>query len=245
MTPKTPRYPFICFSKNKNDAQKISPVFFHSWGDLRFIMPGFSPQPNIEIFIKLMGEKNTVICPEKQIDPSMITESGYWKNNVLSPKTKLEDYQCVQIVVRVVGDILPRVNVYYSNWLKYVRRTSSDIHYIEYWDNPQQKYCISLNCEINNPQSKTKTKEYVDSNGRNILLSKTRRKEYELQTGYFDSYLHDALKEAFMFPHLQIDGKDMFESGDYDIDWANADATGCATAKTKVSEQHIERYSYC
>jgi len=37
----------------------------------------------------------------------------------------------------------------------------------------------------------------------------------------------------------------MFESGDYNIDWGNKDENNCATAKTKVSEQDTNKYSFC
>jgi len=135
---------------------------------------------------------------------------------------------------------------YYSNIFKYIGCDTDNTHVFEYWDTDDvSRQRIRLSCVIDNPQSKTEKSDYTDSNGVNISLSKTRRKEYSLTTDFYPESVHDAIKEIFLYPNLLVDDEQMYESGDYDISWDEEDENDNARATTKLSEQDINRYSIC
>jgi hypothetical protein len=104
---------------------------------------------------------------------------------------------------------------------------------------------IRLSCILDKSQSKTDKSEYTDANGIVHSLSKTRRKEYELNIDFYPEPVHDAIKEMLSHPFLMVDGIAMYESGDYDIAWDEKDENGHARATTKLSEQNISRFSTC
>jgi hypothetical protein len=108
-------------------------------------------------------------------------------------------------------------------------------------------------CTVDSPQAKTNTTEYATASGSVKLLSKTRRKEYLMKTGFYSEYMHDAIKEMLMHPDLSIliGGNEngvfvpVYESGDYDVDWSNKDENDFAPAETRLSEQETDKYFNC
>ena len=150
-------------------------------------------------------------------------------------------------VIMAPGDCFRIVaGSYFSTPFKYTGCDTENTCVFEYWEKEDDhRQRIRISCIIENPQSKTEKSEYVDSNGLTVSLSKTRRKEYDFSTGFYPEYVHDAIKEIFLYPGLLIGGVPMYESGDYGIEWEEKDGNGDARAKTKVSEQDINRYSIC
>jgi hypothetical protein len=110
-------------------------------------------------------------------------------------------------------------------------------------DAPAQK--VRLSCTMDAPQSKTDKSEYTDMNGTVHVLSKTRRKEYDLSFDFYPETVHDAIREMLNYPFLTVDDTAMYESGDYEILWEEKDENGHARATTKLSEQNISRFSAC
>jgi hypothetical protein len=102
---------------------------------------------------------------------------------------------------------------------------------------------VRLNCIIDSVQSKTEKTEYTESTGYVRMLSKTHRKEYQLQTDFYPEFIHNAIEEMLLYPSLSVDGLPVYESGDYEIDWEDKDENGNAKATTDLSEQLINRFS--
>ena len=171
-------------------------------------------------------------------------------SSVLNFKKIFANGDCFRLMVCAAPDG-GTYNVYFSNLLIYNYNFTEENNFnlFEYWDNSenngQNRYFARLSCTIDGAQSKTDTTEYEDSNGKKILLHKKRRKEFDLQFDFYPESMHDTIKEILMFPNLKINDVPMFESGDYNIDWGNKDENNCAMAKTKVSEQDINKYSFC
>lgn len=137
---------------------------------------------------------------------------------------------------------------YFSNPFQYIGCDTENTLVFKYWDeddNDLHEQSVRISCFIDKPQSKTDKSEYVDSNGLNISLSKTRRKEYDLTTDFYPESVHDAIKEILLYPNLLVDEISMYESGDYEIEWDEKDENDNARATTKLSEQDISRYSIC
>jgi len=135
---------------------------------------------------------------------------------------------------------------YISTPFQYIGCNTENTHVFEYWDKEYDRHKkVRISCVIDNPQSKTEKSEYVDANGTNHSLSKTRRKEINLTTDFYPEYVHDAIKEILLYPNLLVDDVAVFESGDYDIAWDEKDEYDNARATTKLSEQDINRYSIC
>ena len=138
------------------------------------------------------------------------------------------------------------INGYYSNFFAYIGCDDDNTHLVEFWSNNEEsKSRIRLACSIDNPQSKTKKEEYVDSNGYVQTLSKVRRKEYDLTTDFYPDSLHDAIKEILIYPHLLVDGVLVYEAGDYSIGWDEKDGNGNAKATTTLAEQGVNKFSIC
>jgi hypothetical protein len=136
--------------------------------------------------------------------------------------------------------------IYYSIPFQYTGCDTDNTHVFEYWDKEDDyRQRVRLSCVINNQQSKTDKSEYVDANGYNHSLSKTRRKGDDLILDFYPESIHDAIKEILMYPNLIVDDEPVFESGDYEIAWDEEDENDNARAKTKLSEQNINRYSIC
>ena len=134
-----------------------------------------------------------------------------------------------------------------SNTFQYIGCNTENTHVFEFWDEAGEigHQRVRLRCVLDTPQSKTQKSEYIDSNGVVHSLSKTRRKEYSLETDFYTEYMHDSIKEMLIYPNLLVDDELMYESGDYDIDWGEKDENGYAKGSTSLSDQSINRYSIC
>jgi len=134
-----------------------------------------------------------------------------------------------------------------SNPFQYIGCKIDETHLFDFWDDDEkEKQRIRLRCEIDNAQSKTDKNEYEDANGFVHLLSKKRRKEFQFKTDFYPEYVHDAIKEMFLYPNLVVDNEiDMFESGDYEIKWEEKDENNNTIGTTKISEHEISKYFNC
>jgi len=222
------KYPIIQFSEDKQDVCCCYVLPVSEGSDLAL----FSPATGGKWYLSnLNGDKisaDYVVPTDGFIDVFSVDLSA-----ILAP------VDCFRVIA---GD-------YYSTPFQYIGCDADNTHVFEYWDDGDdgdiRRQRIRLSCVIDNPQSKTEKSDYTDSNGLNISLSKTRRKEYTLTTDFYPESIHDAIKEIMLYPNLFVDDEAMYESGDYDIAWDEKDENDNARATTKLSEQDINRYSIC
>ena len=220
------KYPIIQFSEEKQDVCCC------------YILP-VSEGYDLALFFSTAGSELWYLANlngDKLSEYYAIHSDGFIDVSVINLSAILAPGDCFRIVA---GD-------YYSTPFQYIGCDADNTHVFEYWDDGDiRRQRIRLSCIIDNPQSKTEKSDYTDSNGLNISLSKTRRKEYALTTDFYPESVHDAIKEIFLYPNLFVDDEAMYESGDYDIAWDEKDENDNARATTKLSEQDINRYSIC
>ena len=220
------KYPIIQFSEDKQEVCCCYVLPVSEGSDLAF----FSPVTGggIWYLTNLNGDKIS--------DEYITTSEGFVDVFGIDLSAILASGDCFRIVA---GN-------YFSTPFQYIGCDTDNTHVFKYWDNDDiSQQSVRLSCIIDKPQSKTDKSEYVDSNGLNISLSKTRRKQFDLTTDFYPENVHDAIKEILLYPNLLVDDEAMFESGDYDIEWGEEDENDNARATTKLSEQDINRYSIC
>ncbi|MCL1933517.1 MAG: hypothetical protein FWF53_06890 [Candidatus Azobacteroides sp.] len=219
------KYPIVQFSDDRQDGCCCYVLPVSEGGDAAFFSPATS---GVWFVSNLNGDKigsEYIVPSDGFIDLSSVDLSA-----VLAPG------DCFRIAA---GN-------YFSNPFQYIGCNTDNTHVFEYRDGEDdRRQRIRISCVIENSQSKTDKSEYIDSNGLNISLSKTRRKEYDLTTDFYPESVHDAIKEIFIYPNLSVDDTLMFESGDYETEWDEKDENDNARATTKLSEQDINRYSIC
>jgi hypothetical protein len=194
------------------------------------------------------GSDLSVYSPATEADYFVSDITGNRISEVYFSKMNVIDLVYINLSnILAVGDCFRIVSGgLFSTIFKYIGCHTENTCVFEYWDKEDgyhQK--IRLSCMIDEPQSKTEKSEYTDSNGKIISLSKTRRKELNLTTDFYPEYIHDAIKEIFLYPNLLVDDIPVYESGDYEVEWEDKDENNNAKATTKLSEQDISRYSVC
>lgn len=172
----------------------------------------------------------------------IIMLSGYYLN-----ENNLKNYfapgDCFKIALEVT-QISGYEEVYFSNLFKYLGCDTKNTHVFRFGNGPESfPNTVRLSCEVIKPQSKTDRVVYESYDGTVKSLSKIKRKSLDMITDFYPEKVHDAIQEMFMFPYLKVDGIDMYESGDYSVDWEGKDEHGKAMATTALSEQKIKRYS--
>ena len=146
----------------------------------------------------------------------------------------------------------------YSNLFMYIGCEARNTLLFEYWSDPAIRHKIRLFAALNNPNPQTEKEEYTDANSFVHTIRKQRRKQLELEFGFYPEPVHDSIQEMLTFPNLRIaetyfsededyqtDDAQYYESGDYRIDWENQDENGFAKASTQLSEQEVIRFSNC
>ena len=219
------KYPIIQFSEDKQEVCCCYALPVSEGGDLAFFSPATGGNWSLT---NLNGDKIS--------DEYAVPTDGFIDVFPINLSAILAPGDCFRV----------KTGEYFSTPFQYIGCDTDNTHVFKYWDNDDSlQQSIRLSCIIDNPQSKTDSSEYVDSNGLSISLSKTRRKQYDLTTNFYPENVHDAIKEILLYPNLLIDDEAMFESGDYDIAWDEEDENDNARATTKLSEQDINRYSIC
>jgi len=219
------KYPIVQFSQDKHDVCCCYVLPVSEGGDLAFFSPATSGVWHIA---NLNGDKISseyIIPTDGFIDVFAVELS-----KILAPG------DCFRIAA----------GGFFSTPFQYIGCNTESTHVFEYWDKEtDHRQRIRISCTIEHTQSKTDKSEYTDANGVNLSLSKTRRKEYDMTTDFYPEYVHDAIKEIFLYPNLLVDETQMYESGDYQIEWEEKDENNNTRATTKLSEQEISRYSIC
>jgi hypothetical protein len=218
------KYPFIAFSEDKQDncCCYVLPVKYGD--DIAF----YAPLANKSIYI--------VNQAGVKIGESLTTnsEDGYVDFSGIDLSSLLAPGDCFRLFLDGM----------YSNMFKFICN-EEDTHHFEYWEEGKKHQKVRLSCIIENSQSKTDNSEYTDSNGFVHSLSKTRRKKHEMTTNFYPEYVHDAIKEMLLHPHLLVDDVPVYESDEYNISWNDKDENGDMKATVVLNEQGISRYSIC
>ena len=219
------KYPIVQFSEDRHEVCCCYVLPVAEGSDLALFVP--TPDENWYI-ANLNGDKIG--------DEYIAASDGFIELSGIDLAAILAPGDCFRIVAES----------YFSTPFQYIGCDTDNTHVFEYWDKADdRRQRVRISCVIDNPQSKTDKSEYVDSNGFNLSLSKTRRRELKMTTDFYPEYIHDAIKEILLYPNLLVDETPMYESGDYDIAWDAEDENDNALASTKLSEQDISRYSIC
>jgi len=219
------KYPIVQFSEDRKELCCCYVLPVSKGSDLAF----YSPETAGKWYLSnLNGDK---ISSEY-----VLPEDGF-----------IEAYSVEFSKIMATGDCFRIIaNNYYSTPFLYIGCDIENTHVFEYYDDYSDHWMsIRLSCLLEHPQSKTVKSEYIDANGFNHSLLKTRRKEFNLTTDFYPECVHYAIKEILLYPNLLVDDIEMFESGDYEIDWDGKDENDNVKATTKLSEQDINRFSIC
>ena len=120
--------------------------------------------------------------------------------------------------------------------VEYAASTNAFDYDYDLLGNPTQKVRLDLN--ILNPQNVVNEKIYRQTNGvfqnNNVKIDKT----FDLQTGYFDDKIHDALSIACKHQTFKIDNIEYSAQGSYERDERlDPNQIKLTMAKIKIYEQ--------
>lgn len=120
--------------------------------------------------------------------------------------------------------------------VEYTATTNAFDYDYELLGNPTQRVRLDLN--VLNPQNPIQEKIYRQTNGvfqnNNVKIDKT----FDLQTGYFDDKIHDALSIASKHQTFKIDSIQYSAQGSYERDERlDPNQINLTMAKIKIYEQ--------
>ena len=230
------KYPIVQFSEDKQDVCCCYVLPVSEGSDLAFLSPATGGNWYLS---NLNGDKLSDVFEfevKELSNVSAIESNRFIDVSSVDLSAILAPGDCFRVIA---GN-------YFSTPFQYIGCDTDNTHIFEYWDvDDINRQRVRISCVIENPQSKTEKSDYTDSNGVNISLSKTRRKQYSMTTDFYPESVHDAIKEILLYPNILVDDEAMYESDDYDIGWDEKDENDNARATTKLSEQDINRYSIC
>ena len=100
---------------------------------------------------------------------------------------------------------------------------------------------------LSKPQYNQEDKVYTKSNGQTVVLYAQARKEWSGETEYLPEDMHDKIAVALMCDEVSINGRRVFKSGQYNVDWESydtlSDGTKTARATFAVEENTVSRNS--
>jgi len=164
----------------------------------------------------------------------------------LSQRDDLSEFlavnECFRIIIlnQVTSEIL-----FYSNPLIYIGCNVDETALFEYWVDGSASQKTRLRAILKEPNPQNEKDEYSDAIGNVFTVAKQRRKQFELEIGFYPEHIHDSIQEMLLFPNLLADDIPMYESGEYVIDWENKEQNDFAKATTQLSEQEIMRFTNC